>query len=199
MRYVNSNEVNLKRYFFTIIFFIVFSNTKLFSQNLIFYKERIEIHIKKNGCFLKGRYYFKNTSELSVDKTIYYPISKKHNLSKPDSLAVFDLTKGKIITYSKYLDGISFNLQVPKNEQVVFEVTYFQKAPKQKMEYILTTTKKWHRPLEQAEFIIKINSGLILKFLSMKYDYKKITVNDISYLISRFSFMPNSNLLIQWR
>ena len=189
----------MKIHYLKILILIITAFTQLSAQNPIFYKERVELHINKDNCRLTGTYYFKNNGTLPVDKMIYYPISQKHNLSKPDSISVVDLNHNNIIPHAYYQDGISFSLFIPAIEQVVYQVIYCQKTPDQKMEYILSTTKSWNRPLENAEFIIKLNSGLSLESLSMEYEYKKLSDNYTSYFISRYNFMPDSNLFIEWR
>jgi hypothetical protein len=177
-----------------ILFFILLS-----AQNPIFYKERVELHIKKDNCRVTGTYYFKNNGTLPVDKMIYYPISKNYGLLEPDSINVYNLSNDTLIPHASYKEGISFSLFIPAEKTVVYQVIYFQKTPNQKVEYILTTTKSWNRPLESAEFIIKLHSGLSLESLSMEYEYKKISNNYTSYFISRHNFMPDSNLIIEWR
>jgi hypothetical protein len=130
---------------------------------------------------------------------IYYPFSNRFNLSEPDSIKISDLSNGKVISYNEYKDGIKFSIFIPTNDQLIFEVIYHQKTPSQKMEYILTTTQKWNRPLEKAEFIINIDSELNLESLSMEYDYKKVTNIFTTYFISKTEFMPDSNLILEWR
>ena len=109
-----------------------------------------------------------------------------------------DLSSHKNITFSAFNQGILFPLLVQPREEAVYEVIYCQKTPRQKMEYILITTKAWKKPLNQAEFVIKLSTDLQLKYLSMPRDSVKVSSPSISYFITRQQFMPNSNLVVEW-
>ena len=66
------------------------------------------------------------------------------------------------------------------------------------MEYILTTTKKWGRPLEFIEFIIKIPESYQLINLSFPYLYRKNENQNNFYYIKKENFMPEQNLMVEW-
>ncbi len=170
----------------------------LFGQNLIFNQEKIELNIDNERCCLKGTYYFQNRSNMIAERMMYYPFSVNYGLTTPYSMSVTDLRDHKNIAFNAYNQGIVFPLMVQPLGEVVYEVIYCQQAPQQKMEYILTTTKAWKKPLNQAEFVIKLSPGLHLEYLSIPWDSVQISSSTTSFFISRYQFMPDSNLIVEW-
>jgi hypothetical protein len=67
------------------------------------------------------------------------------------------------------------------------------------MEYILTTTKQWKRPLVFAEYYIHIPSKLQLKDPSYKFDLIDVTASSKTYFLKKKNFMPDKNLAVSWR
>ena len=67
------------------------------------------------------------------------------------------------------------------------------------MKYILTTTKKWGKPLETAEFIIKLPASYKLKHISFDYDRHTKSDEYNIYRIIKNNFMPDQNLVIIWK
>lgn len=181
---------------FLLIFLVI---NQIFGQSLSFFKESIELFIHEKYCTVTGKYYFKNNSNKPVDQMIYYPFSKSYNISKPDSINITDFTNNKTIQYSIYKDGIIFNLNMKPNGKTIYQVVYSQRTPDQKMEYILLTTQEWKKPLEKAEFIVKLAANLNFEYISAKYDHKKITESYTAYFVSRDNYMPDENLVVQWR
>jgi hypothetical protein len=184
--------------FSNIIILVICSSGQLFSQDLQFTHERIELDIDNHRCCLKGTYYFKNRSALPAERMIYYPFSKEYNLCMPDSVTVTDIFSKNNVKFSKADQYILFHLFVPARGESVYEVVYCQETPRQKMEYILTTTRTWKRPLDQAKFIIKLAADLQLKYLSCSWDSMTVSPITIYYYKTWRTFMPDSNLIVEW-
>jgi len=182
-----------------IVFIMIFTFSSLVNgQHLSFYKERIEIKINTNHCIVKGIYHFKNSGSLPVIRTIFYPFSDNYNITMADSIRVYDLSQDKPLSFTRNNKNIFFELKIPPDTNRIIEVTFSQNTPDMIMEYILLTTKQWKRPLEKAEYVIKLNSNFILKKLSIDYDYKSVSKDFNIYYITKTDFMPEQNLLVKW-
>jgi hypothetical protein len=171
---------------------------QIFAQNVVFSREKIELDIKNQQCCLRGTYYFQNRSAMVSERMIYYPFSVNYNLAPPDTIVVTDMSRHKSINFSGSEQGILFPLVIPAKGESAYRVIYCQNTPQQKMEYILTSTHFWNRPLDQAEFIIKLAADLQLKYLSISWDSTRVSQETIYYYKTRYHFMPDSNLVVEW-
>jgi len=137
-----------------IIFFCLFN--QVFPQSVRFFRERIDIIVNGENCYLEGTYYFANNGLRSVRHVLYYPFFINENIPFPDSMAVCNLVTGEKIKFHKSTEGIRFPIEINPNDTSVYKVIYQQKTPANKFRYILTTTKKWGKPFEIAEYSIKL-------------------------------------------
>ncbi|MFC2088061.1 hypothetical protein ACFLSX_00535 [Calditrichota bacterium] len=116
----------------------------------------------------------------------------------PDSIKVVDILNNKEISFIDSKKGIYFPIEIAPRKTELYKVFYSQKTAKNAFEYILTTTQRWGKSLEKAEFIIKLPSKFDLKFLSYEYNEKKEVNNYVVYKILKENFMPQKNLIIEW-
>lgn len=204
------------RFIFSLVFPLFLS---LHAQPLQFARERIEVEVLGEACVLTGTYYFCETGPaarqpLSVERpdsanfpfniTLYYPFVVTPELPFPDSIQVTDLRSGRPVQFTQSARGVYFPVSVPPQDTAIYRVRYRQKTPSAKMEYILTSTQKWNRPLQSADFIIRIPQQYQLISLSPAFDRAapgstgEKNAPGMIYFIHRENFMPQSNLTIQW-
>ena len=179
-----------------IIFF--FSTCNLFSQNISFIKEKIEMTIQNDSGFtVTGNYYFQNNNDRKSTTSFYYPFVTNSNYKYPDSIIILDENKMPV-NYSKGKNGIFFAVKsIPKNISE-FTAFYSQKTLKRRAEYILTTTQNWNVPLQKAEYIVKLPKNLILKSISLQPDSTKNYPSYKIFFITKENFMPMVNLIVEW-
>ena len=187
----------LKVHLCAVIYIFCLSN--LLSQSLEFFQEEIEITAAKENCIVQGTYYFKNTNPEKIVKMIYYPFCLNDFLSYPDSIQVVDLIKNTNIAYRKHGKGVSFPIHLDGKSITILKVIYIQKTSANQMEYILTTTRQWGKPLEKADFTIKIPLSYQLKYCTFDYNYRKKNNQYNIYRITKEQFYPDKNLKIRWK
>lgn len=174
------------------------SSSVIISQPLNFYKEKIEINVEDNYCNLSCHYYFANTDSLTTNTTIMYPFIVNDSLPFPQKISVKNENDNTYLKYVTESAGILFQIHVLAKDTVVITVGFTQQTPYKVMEYILTTTSEWKKPLKEAEYIIKVPDNLYLVNSSIGYDSTK-TENKFNYFyIHKKDFMPVKNLIINW-
>ncbi len=169
-----------------------------YSQSLQFFREKIELFVHETHSRVKGTYYFKNTGERLVSKTLYYPFPVRPSLPYPENVSVLDSLKNKKISCEHQNSGIIFRIDVPAKSVVIYVVEYTQRTPKQKMEYILTTTGEWGRSLELAEYVVVLPRALQLIRHSLDFNVVKKFSDKVVYYSRKTNFRPAENLIIQW-
>ncbi len=189
---MNLIKINIK------IIILIFITSRLFSQSIDFFQEEIDINVNDNNCTVTGKYYFKNLSSKGIKKSLYYPFFIDTNSLYPDSITVIDFAKNENIDFRKSKKGVFFSVFVEPKSVSIIEVFYKQKTLSNKMEYILTTTKVWGKPLEFAKFKIKIPKKYKLKHISYKYDKNLEQKEHNIYKITKKDFLPEKNLIIKW-
>jgi hypothetical protein len=174
-------------------------STIIISQPLNFYKEKIVIDVQEYFCNLSCNYFFVNNDSLISNTTILYPFIVNDSLPFPQKISVKNENDNTFLKFVKEPMGILFQIHVQPKDTVVITVDFTQQTPYKMMEYILTTTSEWKMPLKEADYIIKLHENLQLVSSSLGYDSTK-TDNKLSYFyLHKKNFMPDKNLLINWR
>ena len=169
------------------------------AQSLQFVEETIEVRICGSYSTLNGTYTFKNHGSSDAVWSIFYPLLNTKQIPFADSVCVFDTTSKRSIPFATSNEGISFPVTTPAEATSTYRIFYKQRTPARTMEYILTTTKEWGRPLERATFIITIPDSLQLTGISILYDRVEKSRNEHVYHIFKADFLPKNNLVINWR
>ena len=187
------------RLFVLAAIMILFSTGNLCSQVPNFIQERIDVFVYEEYAEVEGIYYFYNPHTTPTHNSFYYPFVINDYLLYPDSIsAKYDKT-GEKINIRKSKSGVHFVLSIPPGDTCIYKVFYCQKVKNQQMEYILTTTKQWKRPLAFAEYYIHVPSNLQLKDTSYKFDLVGETASSKTYFLKKKNFMPDKNLVVSWR
>jgi hypothetical protein len=153
-----------------------------FCQALRFYREDIQIEVKKDECILTGIYYFANNSGLPVAQNLYYPYVVNDSLPLPHKAEVKALKTGKTLPGLNTAKGLIFTVEAAPHDTSIIEVKYYQKTPMHMMEYILTTTKEWGTSFEMAEYSVKLPSNYRLLDMQPQYENKKNPANTECFL-----------------
>ena len=85
-------------------------------------------------------------------------------------------------------------------EETVFEnlLSELHQIPA-KMEYLLTSTRQWKRPLEFATYIVKLPLQSKIEDFSLEYDQLIWKNGEQILTVRRKNYMPEDNLRIKWR
>lgn len=167
-----------------------------YAQSLQFFGEKIEVTIHEKYAEVNGNYHLRNNSLQPIRRTLFYPFTINQNLPYPDSISV-TLNKASI-PFQRKNDGIIFSMEIAPDSIEVYEVYYSQKTPANEMEYILTSTQRWQKPLRFAEYIIKLPQQLLLKYLSLNPSEMAVDGEYEIYRVFRNDYMPKTNLIVEW-
>ncbi len=169
------------------------------TNSLQFEKEKIRIKISEDEYRLVGDYYFNNSGAKVIRQKIFYPIIINQDLPFPHFFKVTNVLKNQTVPFTKVKNGIYFWIELTAFSKAVYRVEYRQKALSKKLEYILTTTSKWGKPLKSAEFLITMPLNCELENISIPYDSETKNLQTKSYLIHKKNFTPQKNLIIEWK
>jgi len=155
-----------------------------------FFKEDIKIEIEDNRAKVSGIYFFKNFTKNRKRVKFYYPFSVDSNHSYPETILLDYL-------YEKDSAGIYFTMRLNPQKIDSFKITYEQRLRHRNFRYITTTTRKWQRPIKEANFTIIMPEGLSAKINYSVFKDRKIGDRHYYYIYKR-NFYPEEDLKIQW-
>lgn len=156
-----------------------------------FKREIISLTIDSSEITVEGKYYFKNRTKIPKLMKLFYPFPVDEKHFYPYYIDV----KNSNFEYTK--DGINFMVRLNPLEEKEDIVKYSQKIADRNAKYILTTTKEWKEPLENAQFIIDL--PLAFKpVISYKPDSTIIKDNRMFYYIEKKNLFPDTDLIVSW-
>lgn len=162
-----------------------------------FFREEINITLKKSSVQVHGLYFFENKSNLEVYIRLFYPFPIDSSHFYPENVRVLD-PKSPIDFISKK-DRIVWSLHFEPYGVETTYVEYTQRIEEKNATYILTTTKLWKEKIDKAMFIIESPLEFNELNVSIKPDSGIIKRNKRIYYITRSNFLPDTDLKITWK
>jgi hypothetical protein len=171
-----------------------------FSQKLQFQKEKLDFSITENKFKLDGLYFFKNLSEDTIKQFILYPFPQSPGLGEVVSIKIEEIYPKADTTVMVNFNqkAACFRLKVNPNDSAIIHIIYMQSVPEHQTEYILTTTRNWKQPLEQAKFRLFIPIDTKIDSLSYDADSLLIVGNQLVYKWYFRDFMPDRNFFVSF-
>jgi hypothetical protein len=181
-----------------LIFFLI--SLVSFSQGIQFYQEKLDFEITDSVFTVEGTYYFRNTTNDTIRQFMLYPFPENSELGEVISV------KGNAVYPNKSLEVIKgfnqkaahFRLVIFPKDSAITHIVYKQKITNQKAEYILTSTKAWNRPLEKADFSLKIPMDSRIDSLSYNADSLCCSKEYLMYKWQFEDFMPDRNFYVSF-
>jgi len=177
----------LRIIFYLIITFLLSCARKI---PVDFYQEKIVIEIDSLSAFVKGEYFFKNNTDSRKIVKFFYPFPVDTNHYFPD-IIMLDFP------YEKDTNGIHFSMLIKPGKDNSFKIGYRQRLNKNFFRYITTTTKKWSKPINIAEFVIMARKDFKLH-INYSISKKELKNGRLCYYIIKKRFYPDKDLIIEW-
>lgn len=179
------------RYLILTIFFLIFSFIECRKKiEIDFYAEKVFIELRTMDVRVTGEYFFENATQSIKYVKFFYPFPVDSFHYYPDTILLD-------YPFDKDTNGIYFVMKMGPGRENSFKITYSQKLKKRYFRYITTTTRKWGRPIMNAEFVIIAPKNFGLK---INYKINKIeSYQDKQYCrIIKKKFFPEEDLFIEW-
>lgn len=169
------------------------------ARHIQFRSEVIDITVQADHCVITGDYFLANEGNVPAEGVLHYPFPIDAGLPFPDSVSVADQASGTPIRYGQARDGIQFPVRIAPHDSIGIRVVYTQRTPERRVRYILTTTRRWGRPLRSADFLIHIPRSLELTHISIAPDSVEHAGTWEIHRIHRSQFMPACDLDLTWK
>ena len=145
------------------------------------------------------KHFIYNLRTCHCQPLIFNPFPIDTNASYPCRIAVYRGDCRTAVSFQRQPRGIEWrqNIRARKVDSTV--VTYVQKVKKGFGQYIISTTRQWGKPLQNADFTVQVPSRMTLTFWS--FQANSVTVkDDTTFYRSNFnSFWPEREMEVRWR
>lgn len=166
-----------------------------------FYREYITLELSADYLEVNGVYQFRNTENRTIELNLFYPFPEDSTYGSINNIYAFE-TKGDS-TLNRLLKtnnkgGVVRLIINPRSEKTYY-IGYTQQFFGNKAEYILTTTKKWGKPLESSQIELIVPLDFIVDDISYQATDTIISEGKTHYFIRKINFMPEKNFVVRFR
>lgn len=182
-------KTNLK--IFILIFFLSSLIIQSRAQRADFYREYISIEISDSAVMINGIYYFRNVHDTPLQSNLFYPFPKDSTYGEISDVFAFEMNdsaKNVLVSHNQRLAALKLN--IPPNAEKKLNIGYTQKISGNHAEYIVTTTQKWKKPIELAQFELIVPDHFVIDGLKYIPHDTSARNNKVHYYFSEEAFFP---------
>ncbi|MBI4706121.1 MAG: hypothetical protein HY744_33925 [Deltaproteobacteria bacterium] len=159
-----------------------------------FDSERIELHLGQTELEVRGRYVLAHDGERPTSIGIHYPFPEGALHPPPHYLAL----DGRVLTGFP-ASGARFAVDLPARGTASFEVVYRQRHGDHSATYIVTSARRWGRPIRRAEFLLRYPRAWRSVHVSYPADAVRPRGDEIEYRFARTDFVPGEDVVVSWQ
>jgi len=181
------------------ILFVILTGVLFFGgfiPKIIFVSETVHLNVDKEYLNAEVKFRYKNRFPIPLTQGFSIPTPRDEGLQEPQYIMVGELREssespGNLLPVS-YLGGLPrFQARFGPREEKTIQVHYSQKHDRKKVKYLLTTTRKWRRPLESGRYVLTLDS---VEMIHSNYPLERL--DDASFAFERQNFMPSEDWII---
>ncbi len=176
------------------------SESEISERPLNFVREYVVVEPSPGRTRVVGTYHIRNDSDHPAEMGILYPFPVDRDHLSPHVVRLWEDTDDGFRTkgFTRREADILFTLVFEPREEKVFRAEYVQRIVDRHAVYIVTTTRRWERPIELAEFEFRIPASLVDVELSFEPDTTETLGDTTVHFLRRESFYPSEDLVVTW-
>jgi len=167
-----------------------------------FDRERIEVRVGRGEIQVQGLYHYTNASRLPAVLTLKVPFPADRDHPAPEAFSIYESdeegrARVEILPVVRGAD-VRFRLTFRPREAKWIRVDYTQRTGVPNGRYLLTTTRAWRRPIERAEFVLRLPRDFELAFSNYPVGSSSEVGPWKAYFFSKTDFYPNRDWEFAW-
>lgn len=163
------------------------------SPSVHFAREEVALAVRPDTVEVRANYHFKVRASRPFSALVFYPFPLDSFHSWPDSI----WTGGLPFQFAD--SGVMLRLDLPARGEDSLFVYYRQPHHGAEARYIVTTTRKWRRPIDLARFTVTVPAAFEDVALTHTPDSAARQAGAVTYYITRRAFWPDSDIVVRWR
>jgi hypothetical protein len=179
------------------LFSLLLSCLCVHSQRLDFFREDLSFQIDSTNFTVSGQYYFRNNSSSQQQTMINYPLPRLTDGPLFDTILVFSEEEPAVPLQINVHDTmVIFSITMQPGSEKQITIIYSQRHNGNYAKYILTTTKYWGKPLQQADFTLVVPPYIHIQTCFEPPDKISEFEGTHIYHWARQNFMPTNDFEI---
>jgi hypothetical protein len=157
-----------------------------------FAREEIAMDIRPGVLEVRGMYHFTSSAKEPLIASVLYPFPLDSLHPFPDSIDI----RGH--GFQRQDSGVSFQMRFRPGAEDSFFAYYRQPLKAKSATYIVTTTRKWNRPIDVAQFRVTVPAGFRDVKLTFVPDSVVKSDSAVSYFFTGRRFFPDRDVTVTW-
>jgi len=191
-----------------------------------FAREEIAMDVRAGTLEVRGMYHFTSSAKEPLVASVFYPFPLDSTHLYPDSVELrttnaerqtpdvrtpdsgvrrwprgplSDSAAFGVRSFIRQDSGVAFRMRFRPNAEDSFFAYYRQPIKTNSATYIVTTTRKWKRPIDLAQFRVTAPASFKDVKLTFLADSVAKSNSTISYFFARKRFYPDKDVTVTWR
>lgn len=177
-----------------------------------FAREEITMDVRPGTLEVRGMYHFTCSAREPLVASVFYPFPLDSTHLYPDSIELrtpsADRRSPNAGVQSPTLErcsfvrqdsGVAFRMRFRPEGEDSFSAYYRQQVKANSATYIVTTTRKWKRPIDLAQFRITVPASFKDVMLTFKADSVVRSDSTATYFFTGKKFYPDKDVTVTWR
>jgi len=161
-----------------------------FSQKISFFREDLDFRLSKEIFEVDGLYFFRNNTQQKIRQMLFYPFPDIEKYGEIEYISVSRENDTTSMLATQSAHGALFKVLINPGEEVAYRIKYGQKIKSNTAKYIITTTQKWEKPFELANYSLQFPEEILLDSISIVPDSVMKNPEITRYFWHRKNFMP---------
>jgi hypothetical protein len=160
--------------------------------------EEVTIKLAPDRAYVTGVYRFRNPGEKTRSLKLRYPFARGPEVGEPENISVRD-GAGRDVPFSWKRHDVAFEVEVPARGETAVTVSFEQACSGCEYTYILTSTRNWRRPIDEARFAVVV--PVQMAPVNCPYDWEEVPAAEslVRYEFAREDFYPDIDLTLRWK
>jgi hypothetical protein len=182
-----------------------------------FAREEIAMDVRPGTLEVRGMYHFTCSAREPLVASVFYPFPLDSTHPYPDSIELRTPSADRQTpdlriqdsglrrsdfgarTFIRQDSGVAFRMRFRPETEDSFFFYYRQPIKVNSATYIVTTTRKWKRPIDLARFRVTVPASFSEVVLNYGPDSVARTDSTVSYFFARKEFFPGKDVTVTWR
>jgi hypothetical protein len=184
---------------------------------LHFAREEIAMDVRPGTLEVRGMYHFTCSAKQPLVASLFYPFPLDSTHLYPDSIELRTPSADRqtpspripdselrrsdfgVRSFVRQDSGVSFRMQFRPGAEDSFFAYYRQPLKAKSATYIVTTTRKWKRPIDLAHFRVTVPASFKDVKLTFKADSAARSDSAVTYFFTRKKFYPDEDVTVTWK
>ncbi len=169
------------------------------AQAVDFFKEDLNFFLTQDEFIVRGVYFFANNSGDPYKGKLWYPLPDSNVTDIKVYNEKFQKLACSLRNQGQGEWGAGIPLQIAPKDTTFIIVRYHQKVTDGRVRYIVTSTRRWKRPLKSAYFQLTLDRSVGSVGFSFRPQQKKKVNGGVFYSWQFTNFYPDEDFWIYFK